>query len=99
MQVDSDIGYIGEYHGGYNYDAYCPYFGGDLGMLECINPGVTNKNDSNSQEQQLKTTATLKNSVTDSRKALLIERSARFQKRHESINCANARLISVIRRT
>ena len=37
MQVDSDIGYIGEYHDGYNYDTYYPQFGGDLGMLECVN--------------------------------------------------------------
>ena len=36
MQVDSDIGYIGEYYGSYNYDACYLQFGGDLGMLEIL---------------------------------------------------------------
>ena len=36
MQADSDIGYIGEYYGGYNHDAYYLQFGGDLGMLEIL---------------------------------------------------------------
>ena len=34
MQVDSDNGYMGDY----NYDAYYPSFGGDLGMLEILKP-------------------------------------------------------------
>ena len=34
MQVDSDNGYMGDY----NYDAYYPPFGGDLGMLEILKP-------------------------------------------------------------
>ena len=33
MQVDSDNGYMGDY----NYDAYYPSFGCDLGMLEAMN--------------------------------------------------------------
>ena len=40
MQVDSDIGYIGEYHDGYSYDAYYIQFAGDVGMLECVNLNV-----------------------------------------------------------
>ena len=36
MQLDSDIGYIGEYYGSYNYDACYLQFGGDLGMLEIL---------------------------------------------------------------
>ena len=34
MQVDSDNGYMGDY----NYKAYYPSYGGDLGMLEAVTP-------------------------------------------------------------
>ena len=52
MHVDSDIGYIGEYYNGYNYDAYYLQFGSDLDMLEIM----TIKNVKNSQELSSTTT-------------------------------------------